>query len=56
MKTLLSYEDLTRMGVTMSVQQLAKLEAVDKFPRRVSLGPRTFAWVSREIKKHLGRK
>ena len=49
MPKLLTYPELKAMGVVYTRQHLGKLEADDKFPKRVRLGEARVAWVEQEI-------
>lgn len=50
---LLSYEQLRERGIAYTPRSLRRLEAENKFPKRVTLGKRTVAWVESEIDAHL---
>jgi prophage regulatory protein len=56
MPTLLSYEDLKLIGITWSREHLWRLEAANKFPRRIYLSSQKIAWFEGEILEWLGQR
>lgn len=46
---LLRRADLRRMGIEYSNVHLLRLEARNRFPRRVRLSPAKIAWIEREV-------
>ena len=55
-RRLLRYPDLmATRGITYTRQHLYRLEASNKFPKRVQMGDRLIAWVESEIDEYLER-
>jgi prophage regulatory protein len=48
-RRLLSFKDLTAMGIGFSREHFWRLEAAGKFPRRLHLGPQKIAWFEDEV-------
>jgi prophage regulatory protein len=48
-RRLLSLKQLRDLGITFSREHLWRLEAANKFPRRIYLGPQKIAWFEDEI-------
>jgi prophage regulatory protein len=48
-RRLFSYKQLTEMGIRFSREHLWRLEAANRFPRRVRLSPQKIAWFEHEI-------
>jgi prophage regulatory protein len=46
---LLTYGDLKATGISFSREHLWRLEAANKFPRRIYLSPQKIAWFEDEI-------
>jgi prophage regulatory protein len=44
MRRLIRHPALKEKGITWSVTHLGRLEAAEKFPRRIHLGTRTICW------------
>jgi prophage regulatory protein len=51
---LIPYRDLKAKGVPYSKVHLWRLEKVDKFPRRVPIGPSRYGYVESEIDGYIG--
>lgn len=51
--TLLSYQDLKALGITYSREHLHRLEAANKFPRRIYLSAQRIAWLQSEIERFI---
>lgn len=52
-KILLTRKDLVRLGVNLSNSTMLRLEAEEKFPKRVRLGVHSVAWLAAEIHAHI---
>lgn len=50
---LLSYKDLKALGITYSREHLFRLEAANRFPRRIYLSAQRIAWLQSEIEKFI---
>jgi prophage regulatory protein len=48
-RRLLTYGDLKAIGISFSREHLWRLEAANKFPRRLYLSPQKIAWYEDEI-------
>jgi prophage regulatory protein len=48
-RRLLSYKQLQESGIRFSREHLRRLEAADKFPKRIRLSPQKIAWFEDEI-------
>jgi prophage regulatory protein len=48
-RRLVDYKYLKAMGISFSREHLWRLEAADKFPRRIYLSPQKVAWFEDEI-------
>lgn len=48
-RILLTRGDLSRLGIKLSNSTLLRLEASERFPKRVRIGGHTVAWVAAEI-------
>jgi prophage regulatory protein len=56
-RRLLRYPDLmATRGITYTRQHLYRLEASNKFPKRVQMGDRLIAWVESEIDEYLEKR
>lgn len=51
--TLLSYKNLKALGITYSREHLFRLEAANKFPRRIYLSAQRVAWLQSEIESFI---
>jgi prophage regulatory protein len=49
LRRLLTYKDLKAIGISFSREHLWRLEAANKFPRRIYLSPQKVAWFEDEI-------
>ena len=52
-KRFVNYEQLLEMGINISREQLWRLEAADKWPRRIYLSPQKVVWDLDEVVAHL---
>jgi len=48
-RTVISYDDLWKMGVSYSREHLRRLEAAGNFPRRIRLSPCRIVWDLSEV-------
>jgi prophage regulatory protein len=48
-RKLLTYKHLEAIGISFSREHLWRLEAANKFPRRIYLSPQKIAWFEDEI-------
>ena len=56
-RILLSYSELeATRGIKYTRQHLHRLEAANKFPKRVKIGEHSIAWVKSEIDEYLEKK
>jgi prophage regulatory protein len=53
---LLSFKQLRAIGINFSREHFWRLEAANKFPRRVYLSPQRIAWFEDEIFEWLGQR
>jgi prophage regulatory protein len=53
MKRILLFSELMERGVRLSRRQIDRLEAEDKFPKRLPMGDRRVGWVAEEIDAHV---
>ena len=49
LRRLMSAKDLRNVGISYSREHLWRLEAANKFPRRVYLSPQKVAWFEDEV-------
>lgn len=49
----LVFGELREHGVHLGRKQLARLEAIGKFPKRVRISERRIGWLAEEIKTHV---
>jgi len=52
----LNYDDLKGLGIKTSRVHLRRLEMVDQFPKRFTLGPARIAWLESEVRAWLQAK
>jgi prophage regulatory protein len=52
-KRITTFKELPEYGVRYSYRQLYRLEAANKFPKRVPIGPGRIGWVTDEIIAHV---
>ena len=52
---LIAPEGLPGFGITLCNRQRRRLEAAGRFPRRVALSDRTYAYLEAELLDYLGR-
>jgi prophage regulatory protein len=45
--------DLRRRGIKVSNSTLLRLEAADRFPKRLRIGHHTVAWLASEVDAHI---
>jgi predicted DNA-binding transcriptional regulator AlpA len=55
-RRLLSYSELVTRGIRYTRQHLHRLEASNKFPKRVKIGEHSIAWVESEIDEYLEKR
>jgi prophage regulatory protein len=55
-RRLLNFGQLRRIGIIFSREHLWRLEAANKFPRRLYLSPQKIAWFEDEILQWLGQR
>ena len=55
-RRLITFKQLTAMGIIFSREHLWRLEAANKFPRRIYLSPQRIAWFEDEILEWLGQR
>jgi prophage regulatory protein len=48
-RILLNFKELRRIGISFSREHLWRLEAANKFPRRIYLSPQKVAWFEDEV-------
>ncbi len=52
-KKILEFPELRDEGVLLSRRQIDRLEAANKFPKRVPTGENRVGWVTEEIRTHV---
>jgi predicted DNA-binding transcriptional regulator AlpA len=52
-RLLYTRKHLQRLGINLSNSSLLRLEATEKFPKRIRIGAHSVAWIAAEIHEHI---